>query len=333
MNQTNKTLKASDTAIIDLQELACQNGETKTSNYRQGYENIFSSLPIIGSVTTNWDLSIIDATMWNITHHLAWEDWVRNNTPAYSPLLRTVIGMEKPTWSLENANLQAGAELVVINWQDGACTPTHGHPRGYMHERLIFGKVKQRTYRIVDAENRIVRPIGLCVYDKTNDIIDAGFNDDAGVKDGAFVHDFTFLKPSATLNLVPEHPKNGKGNKFSVEEFSFKHIGFLLEKLVPISKEATLHLPPGEVILVRSEATADLGDHFYIITDAPKEKSAGIRPVGHAIQAGPDFTELLNVESEMGEPTTVLRLLPEMRDLFLQWHGIQVQKTLIFPKP
>jgi hypothetical protein len=202
-----------------------------------------------------------------------------------------------------------------------------------MHERLIYGRVRQATYRIVDAEKRIVRPIGLDLFCNTNDVIDAGFNDDAGVREGAFVHDFTFLEASATLNLVPSHPKDGKSNGFTVEEFAFKHISFQLDKLVPISLGATLKLLPGEVILVRSSTTKDLGDHFYVINGAPREKAVGMRPVGRAIQASADFSNLLDaIEPQPGD-VRVLRLMPELRDWFLEWHGIQIQKQLIFPQP
>lgn len=322
---------ASDSAIMDLHALAIQNQNPKISHYRQGYEQEFSNMPIIKSVTTNWDLQIVAEIMHRITANLASQDWVKNNTPIKRPLLRTVIAMEKPVCT--GAALKDGAELIVVNWKAGAKTPTHGHARGYMHERLIFGKVKQGTYRIVDAEKRIARPISIELFCNTNDIIDAGFNDDHSVQDGAFVHDFEFLEPTATLNLVPGHPKDTKGNCFTVEQFGFKHLNFQLEKLVPISLGGTLHLPPGEVILVRSATTKDLGDHFYVITERPHQKKAGMRPVGRAIQASEDFSKLLDAVEPQEGGVQILRLMPEVRDWFLEWHGIQVEKNIVFPKP
>src|ERR1044072_2655075 len=224
-------LKASDTPVTDLAALAEQHNNKKVSHYRQGYEGLFDGMPKIEAVATNWNKQVVDSRMWAITNELSHESWVKTKAPVTAPFLRTVIGMEKPICN--GVSLQGGMELIVVNWKKGVYTPTHGHPRGYMHERLIYGRVRQATYRIVDAEKRIVRPIGLDLFCNTNDVIDAGFNDDAGVREGAFVHDFTFLEASATLNLVPSHPKDGKSNGFTVEEFAFKHISFQLDKLVP----------------------------------------------------------------------------------------------------
>lgn len=322
-------LKASDTPIMDLHELAIQNDNPKISHYRQGYESIFNDMPIIGPITSDFEISDMSRNMAYLTDKLSKQDWVKNNTPIKNNVVRTVIAMEKPVCN--GITLQDGAELLVINWKPGFSTPAHGHARGYMHERLIFGKLKQRTYRIVDVEKRIVRPVNLELFCNTNDVIDAGYNSDNGTEHGAFVHDFTILEPTATLNLVPNHPKDTKGNVFTIEEFAFKHINFQLEKLIPISLNATLHLPPGEVILVHSNTTKDIGDHFYIITDAPREKKAGLRPVGRPIQANADFSKLLDTVESQGDDVRILRLMPEVRDWFLEWHGIQIQKTIIFP--
>lgn len=325
------TLKASDTPILDLHALAIQNQNPKISHYRQGYEAIFNAMPLIGPVTSNWDIQQMDSHMWNITNDLSYQQWVKNNAPIKGNLLRTVLAMEKPVCN--GITMQEGSELLVVNWKAGVKVPAHGHARGYMHERLIFGKLRQGTYRIVDAEKRIARPINLELFCKTNDIIDAGYNSDNGIRNGAFVHDLIILEPTATLNLVPNHPKDTNGNTFIVEEFGFKHMNFQLEKLAPISLGATLHLPPGEVLLVRSETTKHLGDHFYIITDPPREKKAGMRPVGRPIQASADFSKLLDTVEPQNGDVRLLRLMPEVRDWFLEWHGIQVQKTIVFPKP
>jgi hypothetical protein len=221
---------------------------------------------------------------------------------------------------------------MVVNWKQGACIPAHGHVRGYMEEHLIFGRVKHRLYRIVDAINKVVRPIKVELFCESGATINAGFNEHF-TEYGAHVHDFTFLEDSATLNLVPAHPRNATGNTFIVEEFMLKHVSFQLEKFIPISLEATLHLPPGEVFLARSATTKDIGDHFYVITSSPKQKKAGLRPVGEAIPASSDFSKLLDsIEPQDGD-IRILRLMPEVRDLFLEWHGIQVKKTIVFPQP
>lgn len=324
-------LKASDNPIMDLHELAIQNQNPKISHYKQGYEQFFNSIPKIEQYSLSGIYSDADFEMQKLTNVLSTQQWVKLNTPIKGNFLRTVLAIEKP--KCNGVSLQDGAELIVVNWKPGFIAPAHGHARGYMHERLVFGKIKQRTYRIVDAENRIVRPISLQLFCNTNDVIDAGYNNDNGVEHGAFVHDFTILEPTATLNLVPNHPKDTNGNTFTVEEFSFKHINFQLEKLVPISLPATLILPPGEVILVRSTTTKDIGDHFYIITDAPREKKAGMRPTGRPIQASTDFSKLLDTVDPQKGDVRILRLMPEVRDWFLEWHGIQVQKTIVFPKP
>lgn len=326
-----KKFKASDTPIMDLHALAVQNQNPKISHYKQGYEYAFNAMPKIDSVSTNWEHAAMDAQMSHLVHKLYDIPWVWHNIPIKGNILRTVIAMEKP--ECNGMTLNDGSELIVVNWKPGFKTPAHGHARGYMHERLIFGKMRQGTYRIVDPHKRIVRPIGVEVFGNTDQIIDAGFNHDNGIENGAFIHDFTILEPTATLNLVPNHPKDTNGNTYIIEEFGFKHISFQLEKLLPISTGATLKLPPGEVILVRSKNTKDLGDHFYVIDAPPHEKPVGMRPVGHAIQASSDFSRLLDTVWQHDSSVEIFRLMPEVRDWFLEWHGIQVQKTIVFPKP
>jgi len=325
-------LKASDTAIIDLHELAIQNDNPKISHYRQGYEKFFNNTPLINSPAQQLDdLDRVNYVMGGLSWQLAQERWVGHNTPIKNQFLRTVLAMEKP--ACNSMTLRSGYELQVINWKDGAITPIHGHPYGYMNVRLVFGKVKQATYRLVDATKRLVRPIALELLCNTNDILSDGYSDYKGVTDGAFIHELTFLEPSATLHLVPEHPSDAANNIFIKEEFGFKHVNFQLEDFVAISLNATLKLMPGDVILVRSNTTKDLGDHFYVITDAPRQKKAGLRPVGTAIQASEDFSKLLDTVEPQGDNIRIMRLMPRVRDWFLEWHGIRVQKTLVFPKP
>jgi hypothetical protein len=99
-----------------------------------------------------------------LARELSISPWVWEDQPEPHGFNRTIIAMEQPETECTGMPggeyvTKEGVELIVAKWGDHHSSPVHGHSDGYIHEHIIYGKMKVNTYRIIDAEARIVRPL------------------------------------------------------------------------------------------------------------------------------------------------------------------------------
>lgn len=97
-----------------------------------------------------------------------------------------------------------------------------------------------------------------------------------------------------------------------------KNINFKPE-VKRIESKDVLYLRKGEVVLVRSLNVPEYGDHYIIVTGAPKMKPTGLRPVVTIVKS--PFNELLD-EYDPHNGTVLLQLLPQSRDYFLKFYNL-----------
>lgn len=90
----------------------------------------------------------------------------------------------------------------------------------------------------------------------------------------------------------------------------------------PISVEHTLALPPGHVVLVRSNRVPDLGDHFALITGAPIQKPWGLAPEV-VVYPAPSLRAKSLLDQYSTGDITVLALNPEIERMFKSFHNIK----------
>lgn len=294
--------------------------------YRGGYEDTLNQMPRITP-----DVPFIkDKMRWskeamqNLAARLREADWVQENFPSDNEFDRTVLALEDP--QISKSKVKEGVELVVARWGNGYSSPVHGHAAGYMHEEIIFGKMRVNTYRLVDGKARTV---------KTEIVGQGTFVSDYATPDAnafnqrtTLIHNFTSVGSSASLHYLPEHTRDGRDNTYSVDHFDDR-VGLTRTDVKRITSFEGMYLPKGEVVLVRSTNVPEYGDHYIVITGMPVLKEHGLRPQDVAIQA--PTNQLLDLyELETG--LTLLKLEPWARDMFLDFHGITiVNKEVIFP--
>lgn len=228
--------------------------------------------------------------------------------------------------------IKEGVELLVAHWGVGFSTPVHGHGAGLLHEEILFGKMRVHTYRTV--RDGVVRPIRTDIAEKGTLVSKFSAPDPRGPRMG-LVHNFTAVEPSASLHFVPEHTRDGRDNKFTVEHFT-ESMGMTENNVYQISGDEGRHLRVGDVCLVRSANVPEYADHFIVITGAPKLKAHGLRPDDVAIQASPAASQILDLftpQGKGGAALTLLKLNKETARTFLEWHDINLwdNDRIVFP--
>lgn len=326
------TLVASTHARADIETISYEGQDPNRRMYREGYERYFNEMPIItNDELLPWHKTVMSrGVMQSLANKLKPASWLYVNTPGPNEFFRTIVGMESPT--MQGDERKEGTEIVVAQWGDGFSSPVHGHATGYMHEEVIFGKIRVNTFRMTSPTSNIVRPI-------SSEIVKEGtfvskyvpHNSENHFRRQTLIHNFTSIGYSATLHFLPEHTRDGRDNGFVVEHFKDSRL-MDDENLTQLSaQEGINQLRTGDVALVRSSNVSEYGDHFIVITGSPVIKEHGLRPLDVAI-ATPCLSGVLNKYQPI-QGLTLLKLNDTLRDAFLAFHNITVDGYIVtFPK-
>lgn len=333
------TLVASRNPKEDIKKIAYEGQPAHMRMYKPGYEEYFETLP--AQIEEASDLFFTQEVMQDLSDRLKEDGWLTKDMP--ESFDRTIIALESPEPLLSTDYpggygkyaflgkklYKEGKELVIARWADGHTSPVHGHSPGYMHEEILTGKMRVNTYRITDRVNRIVRPIFTQIIEPG--VFVSKFVDPASVQGEreVLVHNFTSIGESTSLHYLPEHTRDGRDNKFSVEQFK----GVTAENVERITTTQGLYLQKGDVVLVRSTNVPEYGDHFIVVTGYPIMKDHGMRPQEEAVMASIQDSELLDTFTQhMG--CTLLKLNAKVTQEFYAFHNITFDDSLnvIFPE-
>lgn len=334
--------EASKTPLEDLQAVSYPGQHPSRRQYQSGYEHWLERLPILSAndLHLKQKLQYAEVIMEELAQRLQGSSWIHDNKPEPHGFNRTIIAMESPVVACNGITgdcsygsglmvTKEGVELLVAKWGDHHASPVHGHSDGFLYEHILYGKMRVNTYRIVDAINRIVRPLRTDIA--TNGKFASGFMiNEHGIERGNLIHNFVSIGQSASLHFVPEHTRDGRDNGFTVHHFEDHH-KLTVDDVTRITSKDGLYQRKGEVIMVRSSNVPEYGDHFIVITGHPVEKEHGLRPQEISIQASSNGISILDLyDMEMG--LTLLKLKPEARDKFLEFHDIQlIDDEIVFP--
>lgn len=318
----HKFLKPSNNPVDDINRMAYEGQPVKLRMYKEGFEQYLEAMPVLESEDEMLPQKTQQTTMVMklLASDLATSQWAKSMRPLPGDFNRTILAVEAPVVK-SDGTLKEGTEIVLARWGDGHTSPVHGHAAGYLHEELLFGKMRVNTYRITDHQKRIARPLRTVIYDKPGTIA-AMYTSKTDTERDALVHNFTSIGYSGSLHYLPEHTRDGRDNRFAIEEFT----GLTPEHLTQLNAQQGLEqLRIGDVAIVRSENVPEYGDHFIIVTGRPVLKPNGLRPMDEAIHA-PHYRGLLDAYKPiMG--LTLLKLDDTAKTAFHIFHGIKVIGT------
>jgi len=329
----NNYLKASNNPLDDINAIAYEGQNPEMRMYKQGYEDFFEMMPILVDEDPQLRLKLKGSKliMKGMAEAIRNDEWTASLAPFPGRFNRNILALEPPAIKADG-RYKEGAEIVLARWGDGFSSPVHGHADGLLYEQLLFGKMRVNTYRIIDHEKRIVRPVETRIYNGFENIASSYTYKQEHTR-SALVHNFTSIGYSASLHYVPEHTRDGRDNGFEVEYFDnyFKFEDCNFEQLNAQEGIQQLHI--GDVALVRSENVPEYGDHFIVITGKPILKEHGLRPQGIAIHA-PGVSWLFK-GSKGFQPImglTLLKLDQKATQAFHEFHGIEIKNgNVIFP--
>lgn len=330
-----KYLIASSTPYEDIKRVAYEGQDPKLRMYHTGYEDRLGCIPVLDPQDRFLDGKVGFARyiMQDTAAMLQTDPYTLENLPEANGFTRTILAIESPTVE-ENGAMKEGAEIVLAKWGKGKSSPVHGHAAGYLHEEILEGKMLVNTYRLIDSHSPVVRPVRTDIVGKgTFASVYTAPNPADRFKRQALIHNFTALTPAASLHFLPEHTRDGRDNRFTVEYFEEVH-QLSFRDVYPITSKEGMYLQIGAVVLVRSTNVPEYGDHYIVITGAPVKKEHGMRPQDVAIQApGPLAHNLLDFYNETSPGLVLLQLHPYAAKRFLSFHGITISnKEVIFPK-
>lgn len=333
----NATLRPASNPKEVIGMIAYPGQKPQMRQWRSGYNGYIGELPQLSNddPLLSEKVGLSKSIMQHLAGQLRHDKWPTLNMPAAGEFARTIIGIEEP--EIECNGLpggkivkKEGVELIVAQWGIGNSSPIHGHAPGFLHEEILYGKLRVNTYRQPNPQSNVVIPVATTIETAgTFASVWSAPNPHNPFKRPGYIHNFTAITESATLHYVPEHTRDGRDNTFQVRHFDdvFEYGNADLRRIT--AKEG-MYLRKGEVALVRSANVPEYGDHYIVITGAPEMKEHGLRPKDIAIDA-PNAAKVLDrYEMEMG--LTLLHLTEEARDAFHQFHGITMQGgEVIFP--
>lgn len=327
-------LVASQNPIEDIAMITPLGQALQMRMYRPGYENFMNAIPVLNVEDELFQQKVDYAR--NVMHVLARglmkEKWVKDDMPEAGGFSRTILALESPTVNYDGntPHIKENAEIIVAKWGRDFTSPVHGHANGFMQEEVVDGIIRANTYRMVDIEKRVARPLRTEIF-KSGVTIVAQYNKKikGNPERSTLIHSFTALVPSATLHFIPEHTRDSRDNKFTVEYFE-NHVD-IANAVRRIDTNEAYYSRKGDVILVRSRNVPEYGDHFIVITGAPIMKEHGLRPQETAIYTG--LSKSLLDKYDDGRGLTLLKLDAEATKLFHAFHGIEMRDgEVIFPE-
>lgn len=325
------TLKASNHPLEDIERVSYKGQDPLRRQFRPGFDWAMNRMPVLSGDDIFLDSAIqyAGSVMKELARRLTIEDWVINKKMAPDTFERTIIGIEAPY--IADEGTKEGAEIVVAQWGKGFSSPVHGHAAGYLHEEVLTGKVRVNTYRMINPDDAVVRPV-------RTDIVGTGTfasiytpsNPRNRYARQTLIHNFIALETTSTLHFLPEHTRDGRDNRFEVEYFEDVH-HLSPTELTPYSAQDAFYSRKGDVYLVRSSNVPEYGDHYIVITGAPVMKEHGLRPQDIAIQA-PHASSLLSHYNDAYRGLLLLKLNKETAKRFHEFHGITFQAdNVVFP--
>jgi len=324
-------LNASTTPVEDIAKIAYIGQPEHMKMYRAGYEQYFESLPVLtdGDEYLQEKINVTQQVMQHLSEQLQKDDWTLENEPAKGEFDRTIIAMEAPSPVVSYAGQTAwkeGKELVIARWGDGFTSPVHGHSDGYMHEEVLSGRIRVNTYRIVDLEHRIVRPVLTEIKEKGVFVSEYQMQK-PDVTRVNLVHNFVSVGNAVSLHYLPEHTRDGRDNAYTVAHFPLNPFD-----VKRINSKDGMYLQKGDVVLVRSTNVPEYGDHYIVVTGPPVMKAHGFRVQDNAVIASETASHLLDTfPLRMG--LTLLKLNDDAKEAFHQFHNIAiVDGTVVFPE-
>lgn len=333
MNTTQtRFYEASKRPMEDMNLIAYPGQPYRQRMYRPGYEQYLNRLQVIEPDSVNeCQVNGNRTTIQKLAGELRNTQWLQAAYMGENEFARTVLALEQPKIMKCGAlkTYKESVELIVAQWGNGFSSPVHGHAAGYMHEEILFGKMLVNTYRLMGEDGNIVRPL-------RTDIVGPGTfvsqyspaAQNARFKRQNLIHNFTSIGTSSSLHYLPEHTRDGRDNGFAVQYFD-DYFPMIKKDVTRVTSIQALYSQIGEVILVRSSAVPEYGDHYIVITGRPVVKEHGVRPQDVAIQAPKN--KLLN-EYTMNIGLTLLKLNKPATEAFLQYHGIVIDNgKVVFP--
>lgn len=333
----NHSYKASDTPLEDIGKISYDGQNPDYRRYKSGYEKYMNSLPVlsddesleVGMLKTN-------AVMGYLSQAVRDDKELIDLPVNDGEFKRTILAIEPPTITQElkdgvwvDVVDKENAELVVAHWGKGFSSPIHGHATGFLFEEVLSGRVRVNNYRIVDLENKIVRPHIVEIVSKGVFVSDFTPHNPENMYDRqTLVHNFTAIERANTLHFLPEHTRDGRDNQFTLEQWQ----GLDDVDVTQIDSRQAHYSQPGDVILVRSTNVPEYGDHFIVVTGPPIKKPHGYRVQDVAVMASENDTRVLN-GFKMKTGLILLKLNDEAKREFLDFHGIVVEgREVKFPK-
>lgn len=177
--------------------------------YRSGYERWLNLIPIIHGANDphkGAKLSIIESIIWSLATELITQPWIYQGFPP--------AGQGMPTREILAIDDVTGAQLVLCRW-NAIPTPIHGHQFGQMIDYLIDGDAKEIEYKLTDAVMRTVEPVHESEIFGSMSVLSNDYNERSEANLGSLIHKFIPLTKCITLHVIPELPRDGRGNIFN----------------------------------------------------------------------------------------------------------------------
>lgn len=339
MQNKDLLLHASEDPISAINAVTYNGQLPKMRQYKTGFEDWMNIMPRLydEDPMLQSKVNLTYRAMQELAENLRGQDWISENRPLNGEFDRVIIAIEGalPEESVfvdeRGQRSKEGTELLVARWGDGFSSPVHGHAPGYLHEEILTGKVIVNTYKAICEDCTIARLISSQIVEKGT-FLSAYHKENPRllVKRPFVVHNFKSIGYSTTLHYVPEHTRDGRDNKFSVEYFEVAY-GLQSHHLTRKTATEAFYSKIGTVYLVRSSNVPELGDHFIVITGVPVVKPHGTRPQDVALVA-PYAKKLLNEYEDDG--LVLLQLNEDATKAFLKFHSIKIEDgKVIFPQP
>lgn len=338
----NAFLKASENHETDLEKITYKGQDKMRRMYRRGYESFMNAMPVLDTTDEFLDqkVEMTKNVMKRLASYLRADAWVKDDEPGENGFNRTILALEapKPRTSFspldpiytDRPPVEEGTEIIMARWGDGHSSPVHGHAIGYLHEEILFGKMRVNIYRMINVASNIVRLVRTdmvtsgtfaSLYTKPNPL--------HKFKRQTLIHNFTSVGFSATLHYLPEHTRDGRDNRFEVEFFEDWY-KINDNDVTRINSKEGMYLQKGDVVLVRSTNVPEYGDHYIVVTGSPVLKDHGLRPQDVALYA-PNTKEFLD-QYELETGLVLLKFNNNAKESFLEFHDIKIEKgEVIFP--
>lgn len=325
-------LRASEQPQESLRMVAYEGQPDHMKMYREGYEKYMNTMPALSDDDPLLEEKVEFTKA--LMHHLGKEvsntpTWIYTDMPDTGGFDRTILAMEEPItrYSGQLPFVTEGSEIVVARWGEGFTSPVHGHPPGYLFEEILYGKIRENVYRVVDETRRIARPLVTRILEKG--VMESYYTKRTeGFRWASFIHNFVALTKAATLHYFAEHSRDGRGNTLEVEYF--EQFIDLTNAVKPVTSIETHYSHKGDVVMVRSMNVPEYGDHFIVVTGPPVMKPHGLRPQEVSIQA--PLSKSIIDKHDDGRGLVLLKLDDEATRLFHEFHGITMRDgEVIFP--